>query len=70
MFLDAYAGRDPANVAVYTEMAGNTGTWPMHVNWNEIFDIIQRELDMMLQGFVDAQTAVDSIEMQVTHLLQ
>lgn len=70
VFLDAYAGRDPANVAVYTEMAGNTGTWPMHVNWNEIFDIIQRELDMMLQGFVDAQTAVDSIEMQVTHLLQ
>jgi hypothetical protein len=40
------------------------------VNWNEIFDIIQRELDMMLQGFVDAQTAVANIEMQVSHLLQ
>jgi len=70
VFLDAYAGRDPENVAVYTEMAENTGTWPMHVNWNEIFDVIQRELDLCLQGFVDAQTTVESIEMQVTHLLQ
>ncbi len=69
-FLEAYAGRDPENVAVYNDMAENTGTWPMHVNWNEIFDIIQRELDMMLQGFVDAETTVANIEMQVGHLLQ
>ena len=69
-FLEAYAGRDPENVAVYTELTENTGTWPMHVNWNEIFDVIGREIDMMIQGYMSAQDAVDSIEAQISHLLQ
>ncbi len=70
VFLESYAGREPENVSVYIELTENTGTWPMHVNWNEIFDTIGRELDLAFGGFMDVKAAIDSIRSQVTHLLQ
>ncbi len=70
VFLESYAGREPENVSVYIELTENTGTWPMHVNWNEIFDTIGRELDLAFGGFTDVKAAIDSIKSQVTHLLQ
>lgn len=70
VFLEAYAGREPANVGVYIDLTENTGTWPMHVNWNEIFDVIGRELDLAFGGFIDVPSAIESIESQVAHLLE
>ena len=70
VFLNAYAGREPENVAVYIDLTENTGTWPMHVNWNEIFDVIGRELDLAFGGFIDIPSAIANIEAQVSHLLE
>ena len=47
VYLEATKEKGPDNIEYFIDTA-QTGQWPMHVNWAQIFDIIQREYELAI----------------------
>jgi hypothetical protein len=54
----------------FIDETNHTGLWPMHVNWNQISDIITREVDLAIAGSQSAKEAALKIKSQTQLLLK
>ncbi|MGE5606601.1 MAG: ABC transporter substrate-binding protein [Bacteroidota bacterium] len=69
-YLAATKAKGPEHVKFFIDETDKTGLWPMHKNWAQIFDVIQRELDLAFTGSQSAKEAVANIKSQVDPLLK
>lgn len=70
VYLEATKDKGPDHIKYFIDATENTGQWPMHVNWAQIFDIIQREYDLVFVGQYSAKEAVELIKDQVKPFLR
>lgn len=68
-YLEATKEKGPAHVKYFIDATAHTGLWPMHMNWAQIYDIIQREYELVFSGEYSAKEAVEIIKDQVEPLL-
>lgn len=69
-YLKVNAAKGPANIECFIDATAQTGQWPMHVNWAQINDIIQREYELAIAGKYSAKEAVELIKEQVEPFLR
>ena len=65
-----YKEKGPDHIKYFIDATAKTGQWPMHVNWTQIFDIIQREYELAIAGEYSAKEAVELIKDQVGSFLR
>ncbi|TCL70866.1 carbohydrate ABC transporter substrate-binding protein (CUT1 family) [Hydrogenispora ethanolica] len=70
VYLEATKSKGPAHIQYFIDETAKTGLWPMHVNWNPLFDIIGRELNTAFSGSITAKEAIQNIKAQVQPLLK
>lgn len=70
VYLEATKEKGPDHIKYFIEATVKTGQWPMHVNWAQIFDIIQREYELAIAGEYSAKEAVELIKDQVGPFLR
>ncbi|NLY90715.1 MAG: sugar ABC transporter substrate-binding protein [Firmicutes bacterium] len=70
VYLEATKEKGPDHIKYFIDATDQTGQWPMHVNWAQIFDIIQREYEMAISGHYSAKEAVELIKDQVGPFLR
>lgn len=70
VYMAASKEKGPAHIQYYfDEAAGKTGEYPMHVNWAQMWDVINRELTSAYSGFETVKEAVANIKAEITPLL-
>lgn len=70
VYLEATKENGPDHIKYFIDATAKTGQWPMHVNWTQIFDIIQREYELAIAGEYSAKEAVELIKDQVGSFLR
>jgi multiple sugar transport system substrate-binding protein len=70
VYLAATKEKGPAHIQYFIDETAKSGLWPMHVNWNQISDIINREYDPVFGGSQTAKEAVKNMKDQIEPLLQ
>lgn len=70
VYLEATKEKGPDHIKYFIEATAKIGQWPMHVNWAQIFDIIQREYELAIAGEYSAKEAVELIKDQVGPFLR
>ncbi len=69
-YLEANKEKGPPHIKYFIDATAKTGLWPMHVNWTQIFDIIQREYELAIAGEYSAKEAVELTKDQVESFLR
>ena len=69
IYLSSTKDKGPEHIKYFIEETENTGLWPMHVNWSQIFDILSRELDTAFAGSQSIEDAIKNVKDQVEPLL-
>jgi multiple sugar transport system substrate-binding protein len=70
VYLAATKEKGPAHIKYFSDETERTGAWPMHVQWNQIYDIIVREYDMVFSGSQTVKEAVKNMKDQIQPLLK
>lgn len=70
VYLAATKEKGPAHIKYFSDEAEQTGAWPMHVNWSQIYDVIGREYDLVFSGSQTVKEAVKNMKDQIEPLLK
>lgn len=68
-YMEATKEKGPDNIQAFIEMTANAGLWPMHHNWAQMADVIEREVEMAVMGAYSAREAVRNIKMEIEPFL-
>ncbi len=68
-YMEATKEKGPDNIQAFIEMTANAGLWPMHHNWAQMADVIEREVEMAIMGAYSAREAVRNIKMEIEPFL-
>lgn len=70
IYLEASKSSGSQHVKYFIDETAKSGFWPMHVNWGQISDVINREYDLVFSGSTTAKAAVKNMKEQVAPLLK
>jgi len=70
-FLKAFAGKKPEHIRVFIDETANTGWWPITEKWPRMWDVMQREFDLLWLGqYKTAEEAVKKVAVELRGIMK